>query len=176
MSHLAVPAASLVATHCALCGRALVDAESVECGVGPVCRGKYGYADGPEGNREAANALVYQIAAEPHGTDVATKIRALRDLGYTRLADRLAERLIERRGTLVIHCHEGMLVIQCEGLDREAFGVLLQVLRTIPGRRYMTDQRVNLVPVAQKRALWEGLKAQMPAGVVIRSERGERVL
>lgn len=38
MSHDNAHATILVATHCCMCGRALVDADSVECGIGPKCR------------------------------------------------------------------------------------------------------------------------------------------
>ena len=38
MSYENAPATLLLATHCCLCGRPLVDAESVECGIGPHCR------------------------------------------------------------------------------------------------------------------------------------------
>lgn len=34
-----------VATHCCVCGLPLVDATSVEFGIGPVCRRKYNYED-----------------------------------------------------------------------------------------------------------------------------------
>lgn len=39
------PALQLVATRCALCGRPLLDAESVECGMGPTCRARHGAGD-----------------------------------------------------------------------------------------------------------------------------------
>ena len=39
------PATSLVATNCACCGHPLLDAVSVEAGVGPECRKRYGYGE-----------------------------------------------------------------------------------------------------------------------------------
>lgn len=39
------PATKLLATHCACCARPLVDAVSVETGVGPDCRKAHGYKD-----------------------------------------------------------------------------------------------------------------------------------
>ena len=41
-SYLTAPATKMLATHCAVCARALVDAKSVELGIGPDCRKKYG--------------------------------------------------------------------------------------------------------------------------------------
>jgi len=37
------PACAMLASNCACCGKELVDAASVETGVGPVCRRKHGY-------------------------------------------------------------------------------------------------------------------------------------
>jgi len=45
MSYESAPATILIATHCAICARPLVDADSVERGVGPDCADKYGYGD-----------------------------------------------------------------------------------------------------------------------------------
>lgn len=83
---------TLLATHCALCGRPLIDAESVELGIGPICRKMYRWAEGPPGNREAANRLIRQVSCRPNASTVSWKITALRTLGYTRIADRLLER------------------------------------------------------------------------------------
>lgn len=43
------PSTTLLATHCALCGRALRDADRVERGVGPDCADKHGYSAAPQG-------------------------------------------------------------------------------------------------------------------------------
>jgi hypothetical protein len=43
MSYIDDPATALLATDCAVCNRALRDAVSVETGIGPDCRRKYGY-------------------------------------------------------------------------------------------------------------------------------------
>jgi len=45
MSYVNSPACELVETNCCCCGRPLVDAVSVETGVGPDCRAKYGYGE-----------------------------------------------------------------------------------------------------------------------------------
>lgn len=39
------PATRMLATHCAVCSRPLVDAASVEAGMGPDCRDRHGYDD-----------------------------------------------------------------------------------------------------------------------------------
>lgn len=93
MSYENSAAAKFVATHCGICGRPLVDAESVSAGIGPICADKYGLDRSPSGisdfessvasissckfqpidnyfigiseqnARKAANALVYTISA-----------------------------------------------------------------------------------------------------------------
>lgn len=110
------PATKMLATACACCGRPLVDAVSVETGVGPDCRKKHGYAEaqGPadwEGARqiltggeaipadlesawgsnahEVANVLTHRAAcAAKMGR--AVYIRALDALGYYKLARAIA--------------------------------------------------------------------------------------
>lgn len=175
MSYEAAPATALVATHCALCGRALVDAESVERGIGPVCADKYGAEVGPSENRVVANRLIWEIAAKPAANDVPAKVSALRTLGYARVADRIAERLVPDMGTIRITTEGTMLVIEAEGLGND-FHLLLAALRAVPGRRYDRERKVNTVPVSQKRALWDALRSRMPAGVAIESEKGKVVL
>jgi hypothetical protein len=43
MSYENAPATEMLATHCAICSRPLLDAVSVEIGIGPVCRQRHGY-------------------------------------------------------------------------------------------------------------------------------------
>lgn len=45
MSYENAPATILLATHCACCGRPLVDAASVETGIGPDCRKRHGFVE-----------------------------------------------------------------------------------------------------------------------------------
>jgi hypothetical protein len=144
--------------------------------MGPTCRERYGYTDGPTGARIEANRLVWEIAANPAANDVPAKVSTLRALGYTRLADRLAERLVPDMGTIHVAIDGDLLVIDPEGLSDDAFGALLAVLRSVPGRRWDSQKRVNTVPVVQKRALWDALRSKMPAGVAVQSDKGRIVL
>lgn len=48
MSYESAPATILLATRCACCGRELLDAESVEKGMGPTCRRKHGFTKADE--------------------------------------------------------------------------------------------------------------------------------
>lgn len=127
MGYENAPATALVASHCACCSRPLVDAISVEAGVGPECRRKHGFNDAqgepawddvlgligelPDRGfamqcldhieaRDAhalANRLVHRIAIEQHGRQVNVSVSTLRALGFRALADRIAKRVVTIR-------------------------------------------------------------------------------
>jgi SWI/SNF-related matrix-associated actin-dependent regulator of chromatin subfamily A-like protein 1 len=87
------PATAMLATHCCCCGKPLLDAESVEIGMGPTCREKHGF-HAPSVSAEAraeANKLVHEIALDPPGH--MAEILRLRVLGFETLADKIASRL-----------------------------------------------------------------------------------
>lgn len=94
MSYENAPATKIVATQCAVCARPLLDAKSVELGIGPDCRAKHGFdAAMPEEARQEANQIVYRIAARQNGIEVARECERLRALGFDRLATRILERV-----------------------------------------------------------------------------------
>jgi hypothetical protein len=114
MSHENAPATKLLATNCACCGRALVDAVSVETGVGPDCREMHGYAEAQgdadwsravsfgvlDANayataRDAVNALVHMVARSAKTLDrasAAAVFNTIDALGFSTLAERIAKR------------------------------------------------------------------------------------
>lgn len=94
MSYENAPATKLLATACACCGRALVDAVSVETGIGPDCREKYGvHFDTTNEAHVEANALVFQVARKGMTAKDAQPIfDRLAALGFNVLADRIAKR------------------------------------------------------------------------------------
>ena len=100
MDYTAAPATALVATHCVLCGRPLVDAPSVECGMGPTCRER-ALVGAPDAARAEVNALVHRIAAAPDAADVPSLVAQIAAHGYATLAARLTERLAEGRAVTV---------------------------------------------------------------------------
>jgi hypothetical protein len=62
MSYENAPATKLLATHCACCARPLVDAVSVEAGVGPDCRKSHGYNEAQaEPDWDAVKALLVSL-------------------------------------------------------------------------------------------------------------------
>jgi hypothetical protein len=104
MSYENAPATKMLATHCCLCARPLVDAVSVEAGMGPDCRENSGYyAEGASADaRSTVNAIVYRIAAGMDLAELPAAIETVRSYGFHKLADTLAKRLstitVEDRG------------------------------------------------------------------------------
>lgn len=94
MSYENAPATTLLATNCACCGRALVDAKSVEAGIGPDCREKYGVdVDVTEAAREEANRIIFQLARGGLSRkDAQPMFDRLNALGFVVLAERVARR------------------------------------------------------------------------------------
>lgn len=94
MSYENAPATKLLATACAYCGRDLVDAVSVETGVGPECRKKYAIdSDASEEARKEANQIVFQLARKGVGNRIyLPAIERLAALGFEHLAARVAKR------------------------------------------------------------------------------------
>jgi hypothetical protein len=162
MNYEMTPAAQLLATHCAACARPLVDAVSVEIGLGPTCRKKYGYdarASELEGDaRTEANRLVYAIAARQSGLEVAEAVVRLRALGFEKLADCITTRcetvrIVERLGSLEISAP----------YNAEA----TIAWRSIKGRLFDRELKINVVPATEKRAVWDLLKKHYTGAIAI---------
>ena len=92
--HENAPATKLLATNCACCGRALVDALSVETGIGPECRKRFSVdVVVDEAARVEANRLVFEVARGGiTRRDAQPVFDRLAELGFTVLAERIAKR------------------------------------------------------------------------------------
>lgn len=100
MSYQNSAACKIVATNCCCCGKPLVDAKSVETGMGPVCRKKYGFdLDVPERVRALANRTIYRLACDvSQGTVTLASMEAasgLRAIGFVKIADIFQRRLVK---------------------------------------------------------------------------------
>lgn len=143
------PSTQLLATQCAACGRPLVDAVSVETGMGPECRRKYGYGDANAEGRAEANALVYAVAVNQTGLLVAQAAERLKALGF----DKLASKIVDRAVDITITEEGGTLAVEFpynEGAIRDC--------RRIPGRRWDADRKVNTFPVSARAHVWRLLQ------------------
>lgn len=175
------PACKLVATFCACCARPLVDATSVETGVGPECRKKHGfdkpdvevelvaacalaatlpadvYAEvaGAASTREACNRLVHRIAVEQDGANVNAYTNAVRALGFVRLADRVAHRL----ATVQIFVDGSEYLVKTPYSD-----AAVACFRSLPvtTRRWSKPDKAWRVQSAAKGLLFAALKRAFP--------------
>lgn len=146
MGYENAPATKMLAARCAVCARPLLDAVSVESGLGPDCRRKYGFNQevAPE-LRAEANKIVYEIALKQTGAVVGWGCQRLRALGFNSLAERIEKRAIAVR----IQKEGGRLLVKTPYSDEVA-----AAFRLIPGRRWDRERKVNVIPVNQRRALW----------------------
>lgn len=187
------PSAKLVATHCAVCARPLVDSLSVETGVGPECRKRHGYAtanaapdwsavqafigrhiealalpvDWDQDVRRLANVLVHRIAVEQDGVLVLACVDALRALGFTTLGARCAERLAK-------------IQIRTEGMEIMLKAPYATELFSIPGRSFDKATKLTRITVRSsmegaKRMVFAVLTRAFP-GAVVDGPRGLFVL
>jgi len=163
------PATRLLASFCVCCGRPLVDATSVELGLGPECRRNI-YPEGVgEIERRTANKLVCaaakaaQLGKVQEVLDLAESIRAL---GFEVLAGKVGRRFTrvapkDRKVDIEVS-EKGDLLIVKTPFRRGAKDEFIAAWRAIPGRRFDRSNESNVVPVAQKQALWNLLREFFP--------------
>jgi len=175
------PACILVATHCAACGKPLVDAISVECAVGPDCRRKHGYNEAQlpadfalaakvlakanveldlTDSHRAANKLVWLVAVNSNGALVACYVEAIAALGFVRMAKRIAKRL----GAVEVESVGSTLRVS---MSYEMASGMIDALRRIPGRVWDREEKVNVIPATARVALWQALRAALPRGTLV---------
>lgn len=187
------PATRLLATSCACCGRALLDAVSVEAGVGPDCREKYGFGEA-QGSADwaraalllggshaealaafwsvdahkAANVLVHAVGSGAGtGAERGAAIAAIAALGFARLAARLTERA------------HGITVEEVDGVLRihAPFSPDFNLaVRRVPGARWVKAEKIRTVPASSRAALWAALKIGYPTGTPVSGARGVTLL
>jgi hypothetical protein len=170
MSYTEAVATKMLATNCVSCGRPLVDAVSVEVGMGPECR-KDLFPESIDGEaRKEANLIVHQaaIAAQTgHAEKVMELAIKLVEMGFTELGGKVARRFkngvvrAEINADIVITVVGGNIQVKTPFRrgDKEAF---IQAWRSIPGRRYNRKMCLNEVPTEQRAALWMLLQRFFP--------------
>lgn len=159
MGYENAPGTAMLASHCACCGRPLLDATSVECGVGPDCREKHGFdIQVDEAARLEANKIVHAIAIEQTGAAVAIGVVALHKLGFVRLAERIAKRI----GAVQIEVDGTSLLVRAPYNEAH-----VARMRNVPGRRWDRERKCDRVPNdADARAfLWGALRASFAGQV-----------
>lgn len=158
------PATALVASQCVACGRPLVDAVSVEAGMGPDCREKYGYNEAVDVSAEAradVNAKVHALAAGklPPAEQIG-HLLIIRAHGFAKLADRLEERL----AVVLVEQLDAATIAISAPYD-EAFTAALKA--ATPWRRWDKEAKRWVVPATQqvKNALFAVMRRHFGGGI-----------
>jgi hypothetical protein len=159
----------MLATNCVVCGRALLDAVSVELGIGPECGEpihnayKSGLISDEQGK---ANRLVHKAAIAAQNGKIATVVDIAADiaaLGFAELAEKVARRFQAvvanpgRRAKISIKIDGDSMIVKTpfKRGNKDAF---IAAWRSLPGRRYDRAAGANRVPLSSKAALWSLLK------------------
>lgn len=173
MAYTDAPATKMIYQFCLLCRRPLLDAVSVEIGMGPKCRSKAGIEVGEwTPNRERCNQLVYeatQAVLQKEFDKLTPIVEEFRILGFASLAQAVAERyfpisIIEET------TDEGVVLILKAPFVGSQFGRFLHL--GCKGVEWLKRRKRYSIPKAGRGVLWaalkrfhEGLPAFGPKGV-----------
>ncbi len=162
MSYEQAPATKMMATQCAICARPLVDAKSVEIGIGPTCREKYGYnelAGCTEEVRTEANKVIHAIAVDQDGPQVIPGIKRLMELGLAGVVTAILERVATVK---IANTPDGRLAVKSPYSE-----IATDLFRRIPGRQWDKERKLNVFPVTSKAALFAALLQAYPASIAV---------
>ena len=151
----------MLASFCVVCGRPLVDAISVQIGMGPDCRNEFNAGISPE-IQNKCNQLTCLAAIAAQNGDIesiykyATEIETL---GLTVLADKVRKRFVNAKKNVKIIIREvgDKLYVKTPFKRTEGF---VRAWRGIEGRKYQNKE--NIVPAAARPQLWALLKEFFP--------------
>jgi len=193
MSYENAPATKMVATNCACCGKELVDAVSVETGVGPECRRRHGYkkaeaaadwdavasALGPAEWDACARAILASADESPEHVahrfanllvhriaceQTGERVKA-RVIALSALGfGKLAARIAQRLGAVKVEEESGTLLVKAP--YSEAF---IEAARQVPGAWWDRARNVRVVPLASRPSLWKAIRTAFPGALVIGS-------
>jgi hypothetical protein len=170
MSYQEAPATRMLATNCVCCGRPLVDACSVELGMGPECRNGIFPEGVCDDDRKKANELVHAaaVAAQKGAAEKVVSLAGeIRELGFGSMADKVERRFKDgvaagvRKADITI-AEDGDVLVVGTPYRRGDADAFISAWRAIPGRSYDRASRSNRIPKAQRAALWELLKRFFP--------------
>lgn len=164
---------ALVATHCCACGHALVDARSVERGIGPICWKKLGQeTEGlDEETRKTVNKLMYRASLAWSAGEV-DKTRELAVQIHDAGAPACARRIAANAGSVVIEVNvEGTkIVVKSPYNDK-----FIAETRALPGRFYIKKEKATEFGLSAKAALWTAIQNAFK-GAILMSKKGARTI
>lgn len=167
MSYENAISTKMLATHCLICGRALVDAVSVERGVGPECWSHVGSEDGLNVSaRKEVNILVHHASLDAVAGRVAAvraKAARVRELGFGTLADKMVQRFknAEKHADIKIEVDGEKFLVKTP-YRRGKADEFIAAWRRVPGRYWDGKRKANVVPSNSKTQLWELLQEFFP--------------
>jgi len=165
MSYENAPATAMLDIKCACCGRALVDAQSSEVAVGPICRKKYLIADAvSEEARVEGNKLINLIAREQTGPKVERAIHRLSVLGYKNVVARINKRIKAKKTTkpAVTLTYKDNRLHMTAFIGYGQWNAWLKAMRSVPGFRYEGQGKGNSFPKTQRAAVYGILCQYLP--------------
>lgn len=182
MSYENAPATKMLATCCVCCHSPLVDSVSVECGVGPDCRVKYGFTspqkppdwvlvakfnpldnDAGKDSRTLCNRLVYRLARGVESREMIRIVSTIQALGFHLLANKIASRFV----VATITVEGGMVGVKTTKYNEK----WVEESRKIPGRRYLNVPKKTVFPERNRVQIWNVLK-KVFRGNVIQTPKG----
>lgn len=93
MGYEEAPLTQKMDTFCLCCSKPLVDAASLELGIGPICRKKlYNVVELNDESRKEINALLHKMSLDPSNEMVAKNIGRIEALGFTQLAKNIKKK------------------------------------------------------------------------------------
>jgi len=183
MSYETAPATKMLATRCACCSRPLLDTVSVESGVGPDCRKKYGYGSpqqAPDWNLAVVlldslmdkglvlgeKGTAALSAQDAHGLSNALVHYVACEQKGANVAivvatiralgwHNLSTCIAERIGSITVTEEKGNFLVKAP--YSEAFN--MKIARVTGPGSWDKVRKVRVVPVRQRRALWGIIKA-----------------
>ena len=163
----------LMASHCIMCGKPLVDPESVERGMGPDCS-EQGYLD--DGTLKAEGKRLIHDAAEAATNGDIVEVRRLAGelalLGYLKAAEKIRTNFVGAEKKVKIHVEQqGDMLHVAMPFKRAAKEEFIKAWQSIPGRHYDRKSNMNVVPITSRVPLW-GLMRQFCPGVYGKGPKG----
>ena len=156
-NYLHAPQTKLLSTQCVCCGRPLVDAISVQIGMGPECR-NYNNANISTEVQEKCNELTCHAALAAQRGEV-ERIYEYADqierLGLKVLADKIRKRFVNAKKNVKIWIKEKGNDLHVKTPFRRMPG-FVNAWREIEGRKYISGE--NIIPISSKKQLWDMLK------------------